>query len=405
MAVVLVWTVLAGIGYYVVSLFSRGNPAPPNPAGGRGPAAAGSVDPASVPAAAATASAAAAAVPVELGVAYGTEKRRWLEGAVDKFAATPEGRHIKIRLLPMGSLEAAHAILDGNQKIHVWSPASSLYTGVFRNEWQLKHSNNPIAREEMLALSPMVFVMWRDRYEAFAGKYKEISFAAVAQALDVAGGWGAIAQHPDWGVFKFGHTHPNESNSGLASLILMAYDFHNKNRDLTVADVVQPDFQTWLGKLERGVSGLSNSTANLMRDMVLKGPSTFDGVLVYESVAIDFLPNAEGRWGELHVVYPKYNLWNDNPYYILDTEWSTPAHREAAEAFLQFLMSESVQKEALTHGFRPGNAAVPVKFPESPFSKYEKFGLRIDVSTICDPPPPEVINNLQQIWQRAAGSR
>ena len=43
-----------------------------------------------------------------------------------------------------------------------------------------------------------------------------------------------------------------------------------------------------------------------------------------------------------------------------------------------------------------------MKFPESPFTKYQKFGLHIDVSTICDPPPPEAINNLQQIWQRAA---
>ena len=107
------------------------------------------------------------------------------------------------------------------------------------------------------------------------------------------------------------------------------------------------------------MSGLSNSTANLMRDMVLKGPSTYRWRLVYESVAIDFLPNAEGRWGELHVVYPTQNIWNDNPYYILDTEWSTPEHREAAEAFLKFLMSESVQKEALSTASAPAIPPCP----------------------------------------------
>ena len=46
---------------------------------------------------------------------------------------------------------------------------------------------------------------------------------------------------------------------------------------------------------------------------MLKGPSSYDAVFVYESVAIDYLKNAEGRWGALHIIYPAYNMWNDNP--------------------------------------------------------------------------------------------
>src|SRR5262249_9216911 len=61
--------------------------------------------------------------PVEIGVAYGTEKQRWLEWAVYEFAKTPEGKHIKVNLIPMGSLEGAHAIISGDQRINVWSPA------------------------------------------------------------------------------------------------------------------------------------------------------------------------------------------------------------------------------------------------------------------------------------------
>jgi ABC-type sulfate transport system substrate-binding protein len=139
--------------------------------------------------------------------------------------------------------------------------------------------------------------------------------------------------------------------------------------------------------------------------MVLKGPSSFDAVMVYESVAIDFLKNAEGRWGELRVVYPDRNMWNDNPYYILSTEWSGPEEQRAAEMFLAFLMSETIQRKALDHGFRPGDPSVAVNAPESPFVKYEKYGLTIDLTTVCEPPRPEVINNLQQTWQRAAGGR
>jgi hypothetical protein len=189
------------------------------------------------------------------------------------------------------------------------------------------------------------------------------------------------------------------------TLSLMAYDFHKKNRGLTLKDILNPEFQTWMNGIESATTGMSNSTGNMMRDMVLRGPSSFDALCVYESVVIDYLKSAEGRWGELHVAYPPRNAWSDNPYYILNAPWSTPEQRAAAGEFLDFLLSDPVQRESLKHGFRPGDPAVPVKFPESPFVAYERFGLRIDLGEICEPPKAEVINNLLAIWQRNQGSR
>ncbi|HEY2585663.1 MAG TPA: substrate-binding domain-containing protein, partial [Tepidisphaeraceae bacterium] len=111
---------------------------------------------------------------ITVGIAYGTEKRRWLESAADQFARTPQGAGIKIDLIPMGSLEGAQAILRGDQQAHrinVWSPASSLYEQSFVQDWQVKYGNNPIAASERLALTPMVFVFWDERYQAFSRKY------------------------------------------------------------------------------------------------------------------------------------------------------------------------------------------------------------------------------------------
>ncbi len=342
---------------------------------------------------------------VEIGIAYGTEKERWLQWAVGEFAKTGDGRRIKINLIPMGSLEGAQAVLRSDQRIHVWSPASSLYKDVFLQDWQVQHAGNkPIAREENLALSPMVVVMWAERHEAFAKKYGEVSFKTLSQALAESGGWQAIAGKPEWGLFKLGHTHPNESNSGLATLLLMAYDYHAKTRDLSLKDILDPGFQAWAQGIERGVSSLSNSTGNLMREMVLKGPSAFDAVVVYESVAIDYLKNAEGRWGELRVVYPKRNLWNENPFYVLNAPWSTPKQQQAAGKFLDYLLTEPIQKQSLVHGFRPGNPAVPVRFPGSPFEAYKRFGLNVDLGDMCTAPKAEVINNLLQWWQRSVGT-
>jgi ABC-type Fe3+ transport system substrate-binding protein len=343
---------------------------------------------------------------VELGIAYGTEKKRWLENAVEQFAQTKEGVHIKINLIPKGSLEGAQAILAGDRAINVWSPASSLYKDVFVQEWGIKYDGkNPILRQETLALTPMVFVFWAVRYNAFLAKYKEVSFVTIGQALQEKAGWNAIAGKPEWGLFKYGHTHPNKSNSGLATLILMAYEYQNKERDLTMKDILEPDFQTWMSSIENGVSGLSDSTGNMMKDMVLRGPSSYDALFVYENVAIDYLKNAEGRWGDLRVAYPKRNIWNENPYYIIDAPWSTPEQKNAAGLFVDFLLSEPIQKQSLDHGLRPGNPQVPVKFPESPLVEYEKYGLQIDLGRTCEPPKAEVINNLLAGWQRSQGSR
>jgi Bacterial extracellular solute-binding protein len=298
---------------------------------------------------------------VEIGIAYGTEKKRWLENAVQQFVQTSEGKNIKIDLIPRGSLGGAQAILASDQSINVWSPASSLYKDIFVQEWGLKYDGkNPILREESLALTPMVFVFWAERYDAFVGKYKEVSFDTIGQALQEKGGWSAI---------------------------------------------LDPGFQTWMDKIESAVSGLSDSTGNMMRDMVLRGPSSYDALFVYENVAIDYLKNAEGRWGELRVVCPKRNVWNDNPNYIIDAPWSTPEQKKAATAFADFLLSEPTQKQSLDHGFRPGNPQVPVKFPESPLFQYQKYGLQINIGATCEPPKAEVINNLLAGWQKSQGSR
>jgi len=342
---------------------------------------------------------------VRFGIAYGTEKQRWLEWAVREYASTREGSEVTIDLIPMGSLDGAHALLNGDQRIQVWSPASALYSETFLQDWQIKYNTNPVVREERLALSPMVFVMWEERYQEFVKKYGKVSFAAIADAEQQKGGWEAIAGKPEWGFFKFGHTQPAGSNSGLMTLVLAAYSYTGKTRDLTLKDIVNVGFQEWLEKLERGVAGMSDSTGNMMREMVLKGPSSFDCLFVYESVAIDYLKNAEGRWGRLRVVYPEYNAWNDNPYYIVNAAWSSSDQRKAAGAFLDFLLSERIQKESLTHGFRPGNPNVPVRFQGSPFSDYVAYGIQDALGKMCDAPKGEVLNNLLTSWQRTQSAR
>ena len=117
-------------------------------------------------------------------------------------------------------------------------------------------------------------------------------------------------------------------------------------------------------------------------------------------VAIDYLKNAEGRWGPIHVIYPEYNIWNDNPYYILNAAWSSDDQRKAAQTFLDFLLSEPIQRESITHGFRPANPNVPTRGPDSPWVRYQPNGIKLDLGKICAPPKAEIVTNLLAGWQR-----
>ncbi len=335
-----------------------------------------------------------------IAIAVGSEKISWMKSAQTEFAKTGAGRKVRIDLLSLGSKQGAERIVDGATPIHAWAPASSSWTAQFLADWQVKHSGNPIRKQDNLALTPMVYVFWDERFRAFSAKFGAVSATSIGQALAERSGWAGIANKPEWGLFKFGHTDPNQSNSGLMALVLMTNEYYRTSKGITMAQILDPKFQEWLAGVESGVTGMLASTGDMMKSMVLKGPSAYDAVLVYEAVAIDFLKSAQGRWGDLRIVYPQQNTWNDNPFYTLDTPSTTAAQKQAADAFLEFLMSDAAQKLALEHGFRPGNPKIPVLFPESPFTQFQRYGLRNDISSTVEAPSGEVVINLLQSWNR-----
>ncbi len=337
--------------------------------------------------------------PVEIGIAYGTEKKPWFEWAIAEFAKTEEGKKIKITLIPIGSIEGAEKILQKDERIQVWSPASSVVEELLVEPWEKEYKKSPIISDAPLALTPLVMVMWQDRYGAFITKYTEVNFKNIASALAEITGWTAIANQPEWGVFNFGHTNPTLSNSGLLTLVLMAYDYADVFRDLSVKQVMNEGFITWLKETEGAMSTEEESTNNLIKTMLQRGPSEFSGIVTYENLALSNLNIAEGRWGKLQIVYPTRSVWNDNPYYILDTPWSNEEKQNAAKLFQKFLLSARAQKEARDkYLFRPASLEVPILDNDSAFSKLKDV-VKIDVATIKRP-KAEVLQQLIQLWKK-----
>jgi serine/threonine-protein kinase len=351
----------------------------------------------------------AVAAGVTINIALGTEKEKWLEEARVAFEQTPEGRPLKVNLVALGPVEAAQAIVDGpgQRPIHVWAPSSSLYRGVFEEEWRSRHGTRPILATASLARSPLVFVIWRPRGLAFLKRYMKFDVRTIAEAIAAPGGWAEIAEKPEWGPFKFGHADPSSSDSGLQMLVLMACELARKTQRLTGTDLSASGLPAFLGGFEPGVtrhgSALCRDGAELMEEMVLRGPSQYDCLLVDENLAVASIPTAAERWGqqgELMVEYPEASIMNDHPYYILDVPWSDEQQRRTAAAFLAFLKSPPMQRHALDCGFRPSEASLPLDAPTSPLVRHGRSGLRIGLPEAIEPPPPEVVRALLDAFRR-----
>lgn len=347
---------------------------------------------------------------VTLDFLYTTEKERWLKGALEDFAKARPDIYVKAR--GVGTIESIRLITEGKESPVAWSPADEVAINLLDTEWSLQKGAGIVDRAEDVApqplvITPLVVIAWEERAKALAkaGTGDPADWAVIHHLATNPKGWLGVGASAEWGFVKLGHTAPNTSNSGLQALILMAYGFHGKSAGLVQADVLDEKFQRWLKEIETAVGKFGNSSGTYMRDMVLFGPSKYDLIWNYESVAISEMAAAQGRWGNLAVYYPKPTLWSNHPFVVLKSASATPEQREAAKVLRDFLLSVPIQQRALDSGFRPANPDVKVLTadPNNPWNRLKPFGVRVDIPPTAEPPSGEVTRLLLETWRRVMG--
>ena len=347
---------------------------------------------------------------VTIDFLYTTEKERWLKGALEEFAKARPDIYVKAR--GVGTIESIRLIAEGKEAPVAWSPADEVAINLLDTEWSLQKGSPIVDRAEDVApqplvITPLVVIAWEERAKALAaaGTGDPAAWPVIHRLATDPKGWLGVGAPAEWGFVKLGHTAPNTSNSGLQALILMAYGFHGKTAGLSQADILDDKFQKWLKEIETAVGKFGNSSGTYMRDMVLFGPSKYDLIWNYESVAISEMSAAQGRWGNLSVYYPKPTLWSNHPFVVLKGASSTPEQREAAKVLRDFLLSTPIQQRALESGFRPANPDVKVLTadPNNPWNRLKPFGIRIDIPPTAEPPTGEVTHLLLETWRRVMG--
>ena len=304
---------------------------------------------------------------IELLFTYGSEKERWINEVTDKFNREDHraqgGKRIFVRAIPMGSGECIDEVLNGERQPHLISPASGAFIKLGNAQSQSKTGHELIGSTENLVLSPVVIAMWKPMAEALGWGKKPIGWSDILALASSQKGWSAYG-YPQWGQFKFGHTHPQYSNSGLISLFAEVYAATGKTAGLTVADVEKPHTADFVQGIEKSVVHYGSSTGFFGRKMFASGPQYLSAAVLYENMVIESYDSADKLAFPVVAIYPKEGtFWSDHPVGVVERDWVTPAHREAAKVYIRYLLQRPEQERAITYGFRPGAVDVPVTSP------------------------------------------
>ncbi len=342
----------------------------------------------------------AASACVNILVAYGSEKKAWLEEQTKAFADTgsrlANGRCISVQLKAMGSGEVTMGVLDGSLMPNVYSPASSAYLSLLNSAW-LQKTGKPDALAppgQPLVLSPIVVAIWKPMAESLGWPKKNLSWKDLLKVAQNEKGWAGYG-HPEWGRFKFGHTQPEYSNSGLLAVLAVAYAGKGAVRGLGDADLDSPAVIRELEAVERPIVHYGKSTGFFADKMMARGPAFLSAAVLYESNVID----SWARQTPLPMValYPaEGTFWSDHPYSVLAAPWNGAEQREAAQLLLNFLKARPAQQRALALGFRPSDPSIPLAAPVD-----EAHGVDPrQPQTLLEVPEAATLEKLIKLWAR-----
>ncbi len=308
----------------------------------------------------------------------------WVQEAARQFNAeghTLEGRPIHVTVTPMDGLTAKgrYERDEMDPLPTAWIPDSRYLVELVNAAYKERLGRDVFLtdgeyRARPLVISLLAWGIYDSRTEVLEDRFGEISWQTIHDAALAPGGWGELGGQNDWGFFKLAISNPRKNVSGLAAMVAAAGEYFGKT-NITVEDVTDPEFQTWLDEIMSSMSDLSGGTYTVA-DLALFGYTTGDAGQLLES---DMLVNMQGiqtRWADpLRLVYPEYVTWFDFPFTVWMGPETSALEKNAALEFEKFLLAEGVQQEAMAYGLRPANPEVPVTGEGSLFDQWAEQGV------------------------------
>ena len=329
---------------------------------------------------------------VLITLASSNTKRNWLDQVTADFNGgnhtTAGGQTIIVEVSHVTSGGSKNAILDGTSQPTAWSPGDQSWVEQANDAWR-QRNNKPIASEDCAPTiyAPLGFAMWRPMAETLGWPDAPIGWDTIVELAADPDGWASYGR-PEWGQFRFGHTHPAYANSGLLSMTGFVYGIAGNDAALTAADIYAPEVEEAMRALEQNTSKYGRQAPALLDLMAREGPSYLHAAAVPEADTVRMnVERGDELTFPLAFIFPSGGtIWADHPYCILDNaDWVTAEQAEAAAIFRDFLLAKEQQASAIDNYLRPLDSSIAL---HAPLDLDNGTDPRVNTTTITPLPSP-----------------
>ncbi len=306
---------------------------------------------------------------IAIEISSSNTKEDWMNAVVTQFNAeqhkVASGDAIFVTVKHVTSGGSQKAILDGVSKPVVWSPGDQSWVDEVNRVWRDRNGKLLIPEACTQSIfAPIGFAMWRPMAQALGWPDKPIAWDDIVKLSADPQGWETLG-HPEWGQFKFGHTHPDYSNVGLLAMTSLAYSTLGKTEGLTADEVYSDTVVQAFAGVEQNTYHYGLQSRPLMQILAQRGPDYLHAVTTSEAETLK--TNAEFgstmRYPLVFIFPAKGTFWSEQPYCVLNAEWVSDEQKEAAGIFKDYLLDKKQQELAITYYLRPVDESIPLHAP------------------------------------------
>ena len=306
---------------------------------------------------------------IPVGIDSSNTKEDWMNAVVAQFNnehhRLPTGEEIFVRVAHVTSGGSQKNILDGKSQPTVWSPGDQSWVDGANLVWRDRTGSSLIPDPcPPTVYAPVGFAMWLPMAEALGWPDEPISWTDIVRLSSDPNGWATLG-HPEWGQFKFGHTHPDYSNVGLLMMTSLAYSTVGKTSGLTPEEVYSSAVVEAFQGVELNTYHYGIQNRPLMQLLAQRGPDYLHAVTSSEAETLktnaDF---ADSLRYPLAFIFPADGtFWSEQPYCILEADWVSEQQKEAAKVVRDYLLAREQQEMAITYYLRPVDEGIALHAP------------------------------------------
>jgi Ca-activated chloride channel homolog len=296
-------------------------------------------------------------------------KAEWVGVVTERFNAaqhqTSDGKPIFVHVYQSDSGEFLPWLVEDRMHPVAWSPGTISWVNEANVRWQELHGQALVTAScEDIVYTAIGIGMWRPMAEAMGWPDTPISWDDIIDLAADPEGWARYG-HPEWGQFKFGHTHPGGSNTGLLAITSLVYNTLDITGGLTPELVHSDEVVAAFEELEANTVHYGLSTRSLFTAMARSGPSYLHAGTNSEIgvMATNYYQHDDLRFPLVFIAPAEGTFWSENPFCLLDAKWVTEEQRAAAIVYRDYLLGKEAQEIAVDEWLRPVRADVPLRAP------------------------------------------